>query len=354
MRLTNEKEEQQWQELKNHLEWAERFNLIILFVSDESLVDVFRTRLYHQQKGRVSTLKILKPKKAASLTKDFFSALESQIIPEVNVPLWLELYQHSDEWDAARNDFFSRLNEYRDQLRYKFPYPVIILVPLDYKRHLRDIAPDLWSIRSFTDELLSTVNISSLAHETTPQHSYHFEKSSNDSTEIAEWRRIQSQETSDYDQQQVGWRAFDAAFKLGNRKLAEQIINTCLTITRKQINSTPDSTDSLRYLTVFLNKKGNLENALGRREAAYELYLESLKISRRLLETLGETPESLRDLSVSLNNVGNIENALEFRDEAKEHFKECLLLLKRLKSAMPDIKEYDEIIEEIKEKLGSL
>ncbi len=152
MRLTTEREELQWQEFLNHLEWAELFSLIIFFVDDDFLVDVFRSRLYHQQQGHVAALKILKPENTKTLTRDFFTALETDIIPQVKVPLWMEIYQRSDDWDTARDFFFSRLNEYRDQLRNNFQYPVIILVPLTYKSRLRDIAPDLWSVRNFTDE----------------------------------------------------------------------------------------------------------------------------------------------------------------------------------------------------------
>jgi hypothetical protein len=126
----------------------------VFFVADDSLADVFRTRLYHQQQGRVAALKILKPKTAETLTQDFFFALETQVIPDVKVPLWLKVYQRSDKWDTARDNLFARLNEYRDQLRHKFPYPVIILIPLAYKSRLREIAPDLWSVCSFSVELL--------------------------------------------------------------------------------------------------------------------------------------------------------------------------------------------------------
>jgi tetratricopeptide (TPR) repeat protein len=105
-------------------------------------------------------------------------------------------------------------------------------------------------------------------------------------------------------------------------------------------------------MSVSLNNVGQQENALGRREAAYELYQESLKIRRRLQETLGETPETLRDLSVSLNYVADQETILEKNQQAKGHFEECLILLKRLHVALPDDKEYSEMIVIIEEKLG--
>ncbi|MCK5889732.1 MAG: hypothetical protein KAG19_07300, partial [Methylococcales bacterium] len=270
MRLTTKAEEQQWQEFKRHIEWSKKFSLLIFFVADDALADVFKTRLYHQQQGRVEGLKTLKPEHVETLTEDFFVALKTEVIPDVKAPLWLEIYQHSDEWDAARDNFFARLNEYRDQLRFNFPYPVIILVPLTYKSRLRDIAPDLWSVRSFTDELLSNsvathADTTSETGQSSYQVTYDFQAQASDIIEIAEWQRIQEQPVSAYEYLQVGWRAFDKAFNLGDRKLAEEIVNACLSRVQQHIK-TEDETDFLRYLSVFLNKKGDLENALGRRE----------------------------------------------------------------------------------------
>jgi tetratricopeptide (TPR) repeat protein len=354
VRLTSAKEEQQWQEFKNHLEWAELFSLIIFFVADDSLADVFRTRLYHQQKGHVSALKILKPENPETLTSDFFFTLETKIIPEIKVPLWLELNQRSDDWDSARDNFFARLNEYRDHLRHKFPYPIVILVPLNYKSRLRDIAPDLWSVRSFTDELVSAAfdSPSVASNNTSRRQSYDFKSKSSDAIELVEWQRTQTQAVSDYEQLQVGWRAFNTAFKLGDRALAEEIVNICLSIVRQQIENSTDESDYLRYLTAFLDRKGDLYSALGRREAAFELYQESLTISRRLLETLGETPETLRDLSVSLDNVGQQENALGRKMEANKHLCECLHLLQRLHAAFPKDQEFVTMIGEIEKIVG--
>ncbi len=358
MRLTTKAEEQQWQEFKRHIEWSKKFSLLIFFVADDALADVFKTRLYHQQQGRVEGLKTLKPEHVETLTEDFFVALKTEVIPDVKAPLWLEIYQHSDEWDAARDNFFARLNEYRDQLRFNFPYPVIILVPLTYKSRLRDIAPDLWSVRSFTDELLSNsvathADTTSEIGQSSYQVTYDFQAQASDIIEIAEWQRIQEQPVSAYEYLQVGWRAFDKAFNLGDRKLAEEIVNACLSRVQQHIK-TEDETDFLRYLSVFLNKKGDLENALGRREAAYQLYQESLKIRRRLLDTLGETPDTLHDLCVSLYLVAELESTLEQNSSAKKYYKECLKLLERLDISCPENEQYKNTITEIEKKLSQL
>lgn len=349
MRLSNQDEEQQWQEFKNHIDWPERFSLIIFFVDDNFLVQLFRERLYHQLKGQVSALKILQPDNPATLTLDFFAALESEIIPDTKVPLWLEIYQRSQPWDIARNTLFARLNEYRDQFRRQSPYPVIILVPLSYKRHLREIAPDLWSVRSYTDEFLSSSSLhaalsSAPQAQMIPEQSYDFQKNTID---ITEWQRIQQREASVYEQLQIGWRAFDAAFNQGNRPLAEEIIDHNLSLVQKQLKQSPASPHFLRYLTVFLNKKGALKNVQGRREAAYDLYQESLKIRRRLLETLGETPETLHDLAVALYQFGHFEKTQEQHQQANHYFHECLKIVQRLSLALPDNPDYIALIKEL-------
>ena len=115
-----------------------------------------------------------------------------------------------------------------------------------------------------------------------------------------------------------------------------------------------ETPDTLRDLSVSLNKVGQQENALGRREAAYQLYQESLKIRRRLLDTLGETPDTLHDLCVSLYLVAELESTLEQNSSAKKYYKECLKLLERLDISCPENEQYKNTITEIEKKLSQL
>jgi hypothetical protein len=151
-------EEEQWQEFSRHVEWAERFCLIILFVEDALLAGQFLQRLQSQLQGQVSSLHILKPSRPESLAADIFEDLRRCLVPHTIVPCWLELHQHrSPEWQRALDNFFARFNENRDRIRRDYPCPFIILLPVAYKSRLREIAPDLWSVRNYTAQLPSTI-----------------------------------------------------------------------------------------------------------------------------------------------------------------------------------------------------
>jgi tetratricopeptide (TPR) repeat protein len=64
--------------------------------------------------------------------------------------------------------------------------------------------------------------------------------------------------------------------------------------------------ESLRDLSVSLNKVGGVAERQGDWTQAESAYRESLALRRQLVERLGGTPESLRDLSVSLDNLGGV------------------------------------------------
>ena len=66
-----------------------------------------------------------------------------------------------------------------------------------------------------------------------------------------------------------------------------------------------DTPETLRDLSISLNRVGETALHIGNFEEAEAAYRESLEISRRLRERVGDTPETLRDLSISLNRVGN-------------------------------------------------
>ncbi len=72
------------------------------------------------------------------------------------------------------------------------------------------------------------------------------------------------------------------------------------------------------------------------------------------VERVGETPESLRDLSVSLNKVAGTLQAQGDWSGAREHYGEGLLLGKALQAALPNISEYSDVAEHFKQRLKDL
>jgi tetratricopeptide (TPR) repeat protein len=323
-------EEEQWQEFSRHVEWAERFCLIILFVEDALLAGQFLQRLQSQLQGQVSSLHILKPTRPESLAADIFEDLRLCLVPHAIVPCWLELHQHrSPEWQQALDNFFARFNENRDRIRRDHPRPFIILLPVEYKSRLREIAPDLWSVRNYTDELR-------LSQQAPARRSYHeYVTPPRPSVtplivsgqalmrpEIREWQRVQSLEMADDERFLVTGNAFDAALKSGQWLLAEGLVQQLLTLSHKILADEGETASALRKLSLALSRLGNIEIIVGHYDESYQAYASSLQIDRELITDAN--PSALRDLSVSLNKVANIDKILGRYDAAYKGYAESL------------------------------
>ncbi|NOQ34773.1 MAG: tetratricopeptide repeat protein, partial [Methylococcaceae bacterium] len=345
----SEDEQEQFQELSRHIEWAQSFSLIILFVENHALADNFKQLLQSQMQGRVSALQVLEPENAATLTLDIFTALAQQIIPNVVVPLWLELHHHSDKlWQQANDNFLARLNENRDKLRREFPRPFIMLLPLATKSRFREIAPDLWSVRSFTEELLypasDAVNTpitqtrfyNYLCQQATPTE---FEEVTIKTAALTEWQRVLPLQLQASEMFLVVWRAYDSAYETGQRQLALQLSKQLLALACQVVEQQAQGSNSLRNLSVALNKSGDIEMALGNHEQAYEAYQQSLTIRQALQNSLGDTPEVLRDLSISLNKVGQVEEKQGRYQAALSVYQQALTICQQLQNSLGDTPE---------------
>jgi hypothetical protein len=99
---------------------------------------------------------------------------------------------------------------------------------------------------------------------------------------------------------------------------------------------------------------GNTAGWLGNLKAAQAAYGESLKIRRDLVARYGATPESLRDLSVFLERVGDTAGWLGNLEAAQAAHGERVAILRRLTHAFPDTDEYRDMLRQAEEKLRKL
>jgi hypothetical protein len=148
--------EEVWLSLRYHVEWANGFALVVLFSSNPALYGLLRDRLANIYRTRVSHLQQVIPQSAETLTEEVMSLIRtpSALHEHAAAPLWLDLATGRDHvWERARDNLVVRLNEHRDLLRQRLRRPVILLLPSDYRPRLRELAPDLWSIRDFSLDL---------------------------------------------------------------------------------------------------------------------------------------------------------------------------------------------------------
>ncbi len=321
--------EQAWSEFLRHVEWPDGFALIFLFSSISAVINIFRERLTRVFGTAVSTVQIIAPSDAGQLVEAVLTAIRNseQRFESLRSPLWIEACQgHEAEWIDARCAMLARINEHRDMMRSRLHRPVIIVLPGGFRQRLREIAPDLWSVRNHSidlDEIRSLhtddgeVASAGPDREAPPQLG-------NAEALLAEWHRIVGRATTtNRDVFVAGERAIHAALSLARVEQAYAIAADLLKMAR-QAAAAGASQTAMRDLSVSFENVGDTAGRLGNLGEAGAAYAESLKISRGLVERYGATPESLRDLSVSLNNVGDTSGRMGNLGEAGAAYAESL------------------------------
>lgn len=310
--------EEIWLNLRYHIEWARGFALIMLFASDYALLTLLRERLTAIYRTRVSYLQLVSPPSATTLVEDIMALIRtpSELYEHAGAPLWLDLaVQRGEHWNQARDVLLARLNEHRELLRKRLRRPLILALPAGYAQRLRELAPDLWSIRDFSlnlEEMRLTDQEGVLALDTSPADVYErtpVPPLSSVSASFAkaqwqEWQRLKQRGAKSQEVLQAGWWATDAALFARDLNQAEQIA------------------------------------------------AEVLAIARELTADIGDAPETIRGLSISLEQVSTVAEAQGRHDEAAVLLQEALMLWRRLNLAFPNTVEYQTSIERLEHYLA--
>jgi tetratricopeptide (TPR) repeat protein len=111
---------------------------------------------------------------------------------------------------------------------------------------------------------------------------------------------------------------------------ASRVYEEALGVCRQLLETSGETPEALRDLSVSLDNVGDVRRARGELAAAAQAYEESLELRRQLREALGETPEALRDLSVSLNRVGDVRRARGELAAAAQAYEESLALSRQV------------------------
>ena len=326
-----------WSELRPHVEWAPGFTLVFLFTSHPKPVEFLRKRLSESLQLRTLRLSIVAPHRPAEVERSVEEILAARPDPGRG-PLWVELWQGSAEegWREARRQALHRLNERRFLLERDVRLPTVLVLPQDERGQVYIAAPDLWAVRSFTAELPAPVEAPKVA-EISPKVERPVVLGSPPGPTELEWARL-LERTTDAIRLDLrdGFAAFESAVERGDLAAGRTIANQTLDIARRRLQTTGDTPQALRDLSISLDNVGQVEGDLGNLEAARTAYRESLELLRQLREAVGETPQALRDLSVSLNNVGQVERDLGNLEVARTAYRESLELRRRLARTFPD------------------
>ncbi len=146
----------QWRRLRAQLELAEGFWLGFVFVDHPAVAAALRDRAgtFLDGEGKTHEVRRYVTPEAltTSLLTDVFSAG-----PAVTGCMFLESIavdsQAGGPWYSAWQAVLLRCNERRDALRRALSTGLVFMLPREFKRLVRDAAPDLWSVRSLVIEI---------------------------------------------------------------------------------------------------------------------------------------------------------------------------------------------------------
>ena len=340
-----------WLQFKHHLDWSQGFTLGFLFSSSSTIVQEFRRRLQRIYRTRVAKLQVVEPEGPKAALEAVMAVIRNagSLEAQMAAPLWVELQAHRRDqaWETGRALLLARLNEHRELMRQRLSRPIILVLPSEYQMRVRELAPDLWSIRDFSLEadkavrlelphkapyaLLPTEQESKSVHDTNRQI-----PDSGDATQAdilaKEWRRLQGKNARGPDVLNAGWRAVEVLLQQKRWAEADTIADEVLVLAREQ----QDGESAQHSLAVSLIWKGNAAMSLGQLGTAEAAYGESLELRQALRERLGDGPEVLRDLSVSLDNVGDVARAQGRLEAAEAAYGESLELRQALRERLGD------------------
>ena len=305
-----------WGDLRLNVEWAQGFALCLLYSDTAVPLNALRQKLADSLLVRTSRLAVVD----ADAPETFFRVALQTVLPgaagPAPFPVWINAYTHIGEpaWDDARRRLLARLNERRFLLERDFKRPLILALPVSFKTVIREIAPDLWHIRSLSVELEAGVREmtrATLHEQSLPRESQEPMGDASNASVVREWQRLTA-DAAKRPSPSLGWAAFEAAQEAGDWRLAQHIASVVVDLSRKISADTkqPNQPEALRDLSVSLNNVGQVARDLGQLEEAKSAYSESLKIRRDLRAALGDSPQALRDLSVSLMHNAVVERAL--------------------------------------------
>ena len=349
-----------WTDFQLALGWQQGFALVFLFSDTPTVSEIFRRRLAGIYRARVTGLRLLR--RTPETPEELGDALLWELFrPRADeesrrAPLWVELTQgRGADWDAARANLLMRLNERRTPLTESHAWPVILVLPSAFSKHMYRYCPDLWTVRQqavFLDGLLDRSAPAAPAHDMAPVQTFApFPLPPEDEALREHWQRIA--QTVERGSVIVGCRLSEALGRAGRWEERAEVDRQVLQLARELL--TQDETpEALRDVSISLNNVGRTHEALGEWEAARARYEESLHMRRQLLARLGETPEALRDVSVSLDHVGRTHQALGDWEAAQACFQSGLELAERLAEAFPDLPEFNQLPDHFHQRLKDL
>ncbi len=330
-------DEDLWRDLRRLMECHEGFTLVLLYSDDTPTLSALRRRMTDAMGFQTTMLQHVVPASPGSAVSEVMRALHADPrFPSRRPPVWIELHGSpgDDAWNVARDTVLARLNEQRSRLEREVPGIVVITLPTRYIPRIGGVAPDLWSVRTLSREVVPR------RREPPPVPVEHAAPvatvlgpaaapSMREELLMSEWSRWRDGTLAAPPPPHLLKDLVQLALDRGDPGRAMGIASEAVSILRPPAHKV-HAADMKRAFATAMEVRGNVAFQTGRMDEAGEAWRESLAIRRRLLEEVGPTSEALRDLSISLKHVGQVEFALGRWEQAGEAWREGLGIVRQL------------------------
>jgi tetratricopeptide (TPR) repeat protein len=158
--------EPDWQALLRHFDFNEGFAFILILVESAENAALCREALgdYLKEQGKGS-ISIVAPH-TPDLVRDLPFQLHEPTVPDTVQAIWIESVvlegsvspERFEEWKAAWRVCFASLNQIRNTMQRTIPCALVFVVAPWMQELIRNIAPDLWSIRSTVTRIFPRVS----------------------------------------------------------------------------------------------------------------------------------------------------------------------------------------------------
>lgn len=153
-----------WAEMNLHLHRSKGLCLVFLCSDSPAALAQMRRQLEDTWVWRTAPLVFIRPESADTAAKEVLRALQdyAKDKPHLRAPVWVELNQvdaaEDKAWDQARAEVMSRLNEWRSWVQAELRRPVVFTLPQAWRRKMAEVAPDLWSVRTYSAAVAAATN----------------------------------------------------------------------------------------------------------------------------------------------------------------------------------------------------
>jgi tetratricopeptide (TPR) repeat protein len=389
----------EWQLVLNCLALSEAFVLVVIAVPNPDIERICRDALTAWFEAQDQTLTVIVPASQAEMHQAAASVRMAVEDPSCT-GIWLAaasdvLGPDATDWELAWRHALIGLNMLRNPMRRNFPHPLLLVGNTHLITWMREVATDLWSVRSLS------VRIEPALREFDTEFEGRIERDTGTARtgpdpDLA--LRMVDRARGQAGQEAVLAAALDRAgrgFEAQDRRpeaiqawteaagLYEALnqlddavrmhlelgsifwvmgqIDASLEATRQAlriqetlVKSQPGHVDHQRDLSGIYNVLGDVYLALGQNEAAAEAYGKDFAITEQLAKARPDRADYQQALSVSYEKMGDLHVAAHDFTPAHSAYARSLAIAERLAQAEPDRADYQRDLAVSYEKIGDL